>query len=75
MRHGIGDQRMIDDDIIRLSKELNIKIIATNDTHYTFKERAVAHEVFMCIAMGKNLMILIECVIVCMNFMLKALSK
>lgn len=54
MRHGIGDQRMIDDDIIRLSKELNIKIIATNDTHYTFKERAAAHEVFMCIAMGKT---------------------
>ncbi|MBZ7939569.1 DNA polymerase III subunit alpha [Campylobacter sp. W0014] len=55
MRHGIYDQRCIDDDIIRLSKELNIKIIATNDTHYTFKERAAAHEVFMCIAMGKKL--------------------
>ncbi|MBS4236350.1 DNA polymerase III subunit alpha [Campylobacter vulpis] len=55
MRHGIGDQRAIDDDIIRLSKELDIKIIATNDTHYTFKERAEAHEVFMCIGMGKRL--------------------
>ncbi|MBK1971170.1 DNA polymerase III subunit alpha [Campylobacter sp. TTU_617] len=55
MRHGINDQRIIDDDIIRLSKELDIKIIATNDTHYTFKERAAAHEVFMCIAMGKKL--------------------
>ncbi|EJE0943249.1 DNA polymerase III subunit alpha [Campylobacter upsaliensis] len=55
MRHGINDQRAIDDDIIRLSKELDIKIIATNDTHYTFKERAEAHEVFMCIGMGKRL--------------------
>ena len=55
MRHGINDQRKIDDDIIRLSKELNIKLIATNDTHYTFKERAEAHEVFMCIAMGRKL--------------------
>ncbi|MCR2060700.1 DNA polymerase III subunit alpha [Campylobacter helveticus] len=54
MRHGINDQRAIDDDIIRLSKELDIKIIATNDTHYTFKERAEAHEVFMCIGMGKR---------------------
>ncbi|TNB54361.1 DNA polymerase III subunit alpha [Campylobacter helveticus] len=54
MRHGINDQRAIDDDIIRLSKELDIKIIATNDTHYTFKERADAHEVFMCIGMGKR---------------------
>lgn len=55
MRHGILDQRFIDDEIIRLSKELDIKIIATNDTHYTFKERAPAHEVFMCISMGKKL--------------------
>lgn len=55
MRHGINDQRAIDDDIIRLSRELDIKIIATNDTHYTFKERADAHEVFMCIGMGKRL--------------------
>ncbi|WP_169776923.1 DNA polymerase III subunit alpha [Campylobacter mucosalis] len=55
MRHGIGDQRRIDDDILRIAKETGIKIIATNDTHYTFKERADAHEVFMCIAMNKNL--------------------
>ncbi|MCR2055662.1 DNA polymerase III subunit alpha, partial [Campylobacter helveticus] len=54
MRHGINDQRAIDDDIIRLSRELDVKIIATNDTHYTFKERADAHEVFMCIGMGKR---------------------
>ncbi|MBR8465624.1 DNA polymerase III subunit alpha [Campylobacter sp. faydin G-140] len=55
MRHGIGDQRRIDDDILRIAKETGIKFIATNDTHYTFKERADAHEVFMCIAMNKML--------------------
>ena len=55
MRHGIGDQRRIDDDILRIAKETSIKVIATNDTHYTFKERAAAHEVFMCIAMNKTL--------------------
>ncbi|MGG7073979.1 DNA polymerase III subunit alpha [Campylobacter sp. 9BO] len=55
MRHGIGDQRNIDDDILRIAKETGIKVIATNDTHYTFKERADAHEVFMCIAMNNNL--------------------
>jgi len=55
MRHGINDQLLIDDDIIRLAKELDIKLIATNDTHYTFKDRAGAHEVFMCIAMGRKL--------------------
>ncbi|WP_170018556.1 DNA polymerase III subunit alpha [Campylobacter sp. RM16190] len=55
MRHGIGDQRRIDDQILRIAKELDIKVIATNDTHYTFQQRADAHEVFMCIAMNKLL--------------------
>ncbi len=55
MRHGIADQRYIDDMIIKLSKELDIKMIATNDTHYTFKERADAHEVLMCVNTGVKL--------------------
>ncbi|MDR0666663.1 MAG: DNA polymerase III subunit alpha [Campylobacteraceae bacterium] len=54
MRHGIGDQLSIDEQIIRLSKETGIKIIATNDTHYPYKEYAEAHEAFMCIAMNKQ---------------------
>jgi DNA polymerase-3 subunit alpha len=54
MRHGINDQLAIDEQIIRLSKETGIKIIATNDTHYPFKEYAEAHEAFMCIAMNKQ---------------------
>ncbi len=54
MRHGIEDQRYIDDQIIRLSNETGIKIIATNDTHYPKKEYANAHEAFMCIAMNKE---------------------
>ncbi len=53
MRHGIGDQQKIDKDIIKLSKETGIKIVATNDTHYTYAEDAEAHEAFMCIAMNK----------------------
>ena len=53
MRHGIGDQLRIDEDIIRLSQETGIKIVATNDTHYTYQEDAEAHEAFMCIAMNK----------------------
>ncbi len=53
MRHGIGDQHRIDQQIIRISKETGIKIIATNDTHYTMQKDADAHEAFMCIAMNK----------------------
>ncbi|TQR61103.1 DNA polymerase III subunit alpha [Campylobacter troglodytis] len=55
MRHGINDQFFIDDKVIRLSKELNIKLIATNDTHYTFNDRAKPHEALMCINMGVKL--------------------
>ena len=53
MRHGIGDQMFIDKEVVRLSKETGIKIIATNDTHYTNQDDANAHEAFMCIGMNK----------------------
>ncbi|GIT99407.1 DNA polymerase III subunit alpha [Sulfurovum sp. TSL1] len=53
MRHGIGDQHRIDKQIIQLSQETGIKIVATNDTHYTEQKDADAHEAFMCIAMNK----------------------
>lgn len=53
MRHGIDDQFYVDEQVIRLSKETGIKIIATNDTHYLYQDDADAHEVFMCIATNK----------------------
>jgi DNA polymerase III subunit alpha len=53
MRHGIGDQHFVDDQILRLSKETGIKVVATNDTHYLEQKDADAHEAFMCIAMNK----------------------
>jgi len=53
MRHGIGDQHRIDKQIIQIAQETDIKIIATNDTHYSVQKDADAHEAFMCIAMNK----------------------
>ncbi len=53
MRHGIGDQHFIDDQILRISKETGIRVVATNDTHYLNQKDADAHEAFMCIAMNK----------------------
>jgi len=55
MRHGIDDQQFVDEQLIRLSLETGIKLIATNDTHYLEKKDASSHEVFMCIAMNKTL--------------------
>jgi DNA polymerase-3 subunit alpha len=53
MRHGIVDQHYIDKQIIQIGLETGIKIVATNDTHYTNPKDAQAHEAFMCIAMNK----------------------
>ncbi len=53
MRHGISDQHFIDEQILKLSKETGIKVVATNDTHYLNQKDADAHEAFMCIAMNK----------------------
>ncbi|MGB5964524.1 MAG: DNA polymerase III subunit alpha [Sulfurimonadaceae bacterium] len=53
MRHGIGDQLYIDEQVLKLSRETDIKIVATNDTHYTFPGDAQYHEAFMCIGMNK----------------------
>ncbi|MDH4943749.1 DNA polymerase III subunit alpha [Sulfurimonas sp. C5] len=53
MRHGIGDQLNIDEQILQIGKETGIKVVATNDTHYTFPDDAQYHEAFMCIGMNK----------------------
>ncbi len=53
MRHGINDQLFIDEQILKLGQELGIKIVATNDTHYTYPDDAQYHEAFMCIGMNK----------------------
>ena len=53
MRHGIGDQLFIDEQLLQLSVETDIKIVATNDTHYTYPDDAQYHEAFMCIGMNK----------------------
>jgi len=51
----MGDnEEKINKGIIRLSKELGIPIIATNDAHYIRKEDATAQDALICIATGKN---------------------
>ena len=39
--HGIPAQRTVNQGLVRMSQELNIPLVATNDSHYTFKEDAV----------------------------------
>lgn len=55
MRHGIDKQLFIDDLLIKLSLETGIKLIATNDTHYTEQEDSEAQDTAMCVATGKTI--------------------
>lgn len=54
MRHGIEEQLFIDKQLLKLSFETGIKIIATNDTHYTQQNDAYAQEIAFCIGFGKD---------------------
>lgn len=52
-RHGIADEDAVMPQLIALARELNIKIVVTNDVHYLNKEDAEIQDVMMCVAMGK----------------------
>jgi DNA polymerase-3 subunit alpha len=45
----IPEQKIVNEGLIKISKELNIPLIATNDVHYLSKEDAASHEVLLCI--------------------------
>lgn len=45
----IPDQDKVNEEIIRIAKDMNIGLVATNDVHYLDKEHAKAHEVLLCI--------------------------
>ena len=52
--HGIPAQRTVNQGLVRMSQELNIPLVATNDSHYTFMEDAVPHDLLLCIQTGKK---------------------
>lgn len=53
--HGMEEQKTINEQIIRLSKETGIPLVATNDVHYLKKEDAIVHDVLLCIQTGKTI--------------------
>ena len=52
--HGIPMQRQVNQGIIRLSRELDIPLVATNDCHYINAEDWEAHDILLCIQTGKK---------------------
>ncbi len=47
--HGIMEQKQTNPDLIKLADEIGVKVVVTNDTHYTLKEDAQAHDVLLCV--------------------------
>ena len=45
----IPEQKLVNEGLIKISKELNIPLIATNDVHYLTKENSASHEALLCI--------------------------
>ncbi|HEY6928952.1 MAG TPA: DNA polymerase III subunit alpha, partial [Thermoanaerobaculia bacterium] len=55
MDHGLPQQTAIVPDLLRLARETGAAPVATNDSHYLRRDDAFAHEVLLCIGMGKTL--------------------
>ncbi len=53
--HGMDEQRIINKGLLKMSKHINIPLVATNDIHYINKEDAKFHDVLLCIQMQKTI--------------------
>ena len=55
MDHGLGIERQIMGDLLRLAKELDLPLVATNDLHYTHAHDATSHAALLCVQSGSTL--------------------
>lgn len=53
-RHGYEEDQRVNDQLIRLSKELSIPLVATNDSHYTYEDDVKSHDILLCIQTNKK---------------------
>ena len=53
--NGIDEQVLVNQGIVRLSRELNLPLVATNDSHYLTKDDYYSHEVLLCIQTAKKM--------------------
>ena len=56
MDHGLDIERRVTGDLLRLAKDLNLPLVATNDLHYTHEHDAKAHEALLAIQSGSTLL-------------------
>jgi DNA polymerase III subunit alpha len=53
-RHALKEQILVNEVLVRFAKEYNVKIIASNDSHYVDREDANAHDILLCINTGEK---------------------
>lgn len=54
--HGIREQKIVNEALVRMSRETGIPLICTNDSHYIYKEDAEPHDILLCIQTGKTVL-------------------
>ena len=52
--HGIPTQKTVNQGLMRMSRELSMDLVATNDIHYILAEDAAPHDILLCIQTGKK---------------------
>lgn len=52
--HGLAEQKRTNPDLIKIARELDIKLIITNDSHYLKKEDADAQDTLLCLQTNAN---------------------
>ena len=53
--NGMAEQVEVNKKLVELSKDLHMKLVATNDCHYLRQDDAFAHEILLCIQTGKTI--------------------
>ena len=53
--HGLPEQKQVNQALLRMSRELGIELVATNDIHYTYAEDVKPHDILLCLQTGKRL--------------------
>ncbi|MBR5509222.1 MAG: DNA polymerase III subunit alpha [Lachnospiraceae bacterium] len=53
--HGIPEQKQVNQSLLRMSRELGIELVVTNDVHYTYEDDVKPHDILLCLQTGKRL--------------------
>jgi len=53
--HGLADQRRTNPELVAIAQRIGAPVLATNDSHYTHQDDAVAHDALLCVQTGSTI--------------------